>query len=279
MSPFALRSCSCWPAFVLLQIVNNSQDVLLRLQGMTRRVAQEQARQAEQVEDRTRALRLAADIGRSLTQILNPDDLFSTLVNTVQRNFNFYYVQLYLLDESGRNLVFQSGTGHNGQQLQPQAHTLFIQEGVIGRAAMTRMTVLIEDVSDSSKFTANPLLPETRSELAVPLLAGDTLLGVIDVQHHVAHALTENDANLLAIVAGQAGVALRNARQFQAAEARALAAARRTRIREIIQGTSDIESLLRITARELGEALDAEHTTVFVDAGLLGEPTLEEQAV
>jgi GAF domain-containing protein len=106
----------------------------------------------------------------------------------------------------------------------------------------------------------NPLLPETRAELAVPLLVGNSLLGVLDVQSERLNAFTEEDANIQLTLASQVAIALQNANSFAQAQKQAEREALLNAINQKIQGATSVEAVLQIAARELGHALGAPMT-------------------
>jgi GAF domain-containing protein len=89
------------------------------------------------------------------------------------------------------------------------------EHSLVARATRTRRAVIVNDIRQDPDFLPNPLLPETRSEMAVPLIVGDTVLGVLDVQADVVNRFTEEDILIETTLAGQVAVALENARLFE----------------------------------------------------------------
>jgi GAF domain-containing protein len=110
----------------------------------------------------------------------------------------------------------------------------------------------------------NPLLPDTRAEVAVPIMAGERVLGVLDVQHNVAGGLGESDAELLASIAGQVAVALQNTRLFAETRQKAEREARANLISQTIQRATSLDSLLQVAARELGEGMGAQRVSIHL---------------
>ncbi|MDT8305537.1 MAG: GAF domain-containing protein [Anaerolineae bacterium] len=180
----------------------------------------------ERVQQRTRDLALAAEVGQRLSLVRNLDELLNEAVTRVRDRFDLYYTQVYLVDETGRNLALQAGTGSVGEELVRRSFRLPVDRTSInGTAAIEKEAVIISDTAQSAIFRPNVLLPDTRSEMAVPLLVGDEVLGVLDLQSNEAGALTEEILPAFEALAGQLAIAVENARLFrQGEEARRVAA-------------------------------------------------------
>jgi PAS domain S-box-containing protein len=190
--------------------------------------------QAEALTRFTNQLRTAADIAERMNAILDPNQLLSEVVNLLQSRFGLYHAHVYLLeeteakDETKRQLVVRAGSGEVGQVLCERGHhiPLDAEKSVVARAARSRRTVYVEDTSLKSGFMPNPLLPQTRCELAVPLVSGDVTLGVLDMQDDLPGRFSESDLDTFNTLAGQVATALQNARLFE--ERKRLEAALRT---------------------------------------------------
>ncbi|MBN1889388.1 MAG: GAF domain-containing protein [Thermoflexales bacterium] len=206
------------------------------------------------VAQRTRALEISAQVSRRLSTILDEKKLVSEVVEQVRSAFNYYYAQIYVLDQPGENLLLAGGTGEAGRTLLARHHSVPVGRGLVGRAAETGTLVLVPDVAKEKGWLPNPLLPETQSEVAVPIVVGEEVLGVLDVQHSVTGSLGPAEADLLQAIANQVAVGLRNARSYaetqQRAEREALAGAIATKI----QSASTVDEAIKIAARELGRA-------------------------
>lgn len=172
-----------------------------------------------QVQERTRELALAGQVGQSLSQERDLDRLLNLSVQMIQENFELYHTQIYLLDVTGKALVLRAATGEAGRELLQRAHRLPIGGGSInGLAASQRSPVLVSDTSASPIFRANTLLPETRSELAVPLQIGDHVVGVLDMQSSVLGSLSNEKLSAFEALAGQLAIAIENANLFSQAQ-------------------------------------------------------------
>ncbi|HNS60222.1 MAG TPA: GAF domain-containing protein [Anaerolineales bacterium] len=166
----------------------------------------------QRVADRTRNLALAAEVGRSVSQVRALDVMLKDACELILKEFNLYYVQVYLTDPGASNLRLEAGTGSVGAQLVGRGHSLPLNTGSInGRAATEKNSVVIPDTSRSATFRQNPLLPETRGEMAVPLIVADKVVGVLDMQSSQPGVLTEEILPAFEALAGQLAVAVQNA--------------------------------------------------------------------
>jgi nitrate/nitrite-specific signal transduction histidine kinase len=214
----------------------------------------------KRIEDRTRAIELSADISRRLSIILDPAQLVSEVVELLQFAFDYYHAQIYLFDEDQENLVMVGGTGEAGKIMLERGHKLARGQGLVGSACETGTAVLVQDTHQDPQWVSNELLPDTKSEIAVPIILGDQVLGALDVQQKEIGGLDQQDADLLLAVANQVAIALRNARQFAETQQNIAHQTQMNAIIQQIQNTTSVESALQVAAREIGRALNAQRT-------------------
>lgn len=216
------------------------------------------------VEERTRALTASTEVSRSLSTILDPDQLVQEVVNQIKAAFNYYHVQIYLFDDHKENLVMMSGTGDAGQIMLARQHAIPVGKGLVGQAAAMNAPVLVSDVAQSEEWLPSKLLPDTKAEMTVPIASGDDVFGVLDVQHDVVNGLTNQDVQLLQAVANQVAVALQNARLYASTQEQAQQEAVVNAIGQQIQQANTMAKVLQIAAQELGRSLDVERVTVQI---------------
>lgn len=179
----------------------------------------ERASLERRVEDSTRDLTLATEVGQRLSMMRDPDTMLLEAVELIRDRFELYYAQVYLLDSTGRSLVLRAGTGVAGQTLMLRGHRLSVDLASInGTVAAERQPVIVEDTATSASHRPNPLLPDTCSELAVPLIAGDRIVGVLDMQSDRAGALRKENLPAFEALAGQFAITIINAELFVEAE-------------------------------------------------------------
>jgi sigma-B regulation protein RsbU (phosphoserine phosphatase) len=145
-----------------------------------------------------------------------------------------------------------------------RGHSLPKGRGLVGRAADTVTSVLVTDVSQEEGWLPNDLLPETKAEAAVPISAGNQVLGVLDVQHNLVNGLTPEDVTLLESLAGQVAITLQNARAYEESRRQAELESLINTIGQKIQRTTTMEDTLQTAIREIGSALGAARVSARV---------------
>ncbi len=170
----------------------------------------------QEITRRTTQWRATLQVTQAVSSILDPDQLMEQVVNLISEQFGYYYVAIFLIDESGEWAELKHATGEAGKLLRQQGHRLPIAgKSMVGAAIRTRQGRIALDVGAEAVRFDNPLLPYTRSEIALPLIVGGEVLGALDVQSTQEAAFTEADIETLQAMANQVAIALQNARLFR----------------------------------------------------------------
>lgn len=256
-------------------IVGRRQEALEQQnQELAQAVSQqttELAHANETLRSRAAQLELIVRIVRRVSGLLERRALVTSVVDIIGRTLNYYHVHIYLFDEQRQYLLLSGGTGEAGLQMALQGHRIPLGRGIVGSAAQSNLPVVAPDVRRSANWLANPLLPDTRAEVAVPIRRADRVLGVLDVQHDVVGGLGQEDAEVLQTIADQIAVALENAQLYEQVQRRAEQEKLLNEITQKIQSTMDVEEALQVAVRELGWALDGTPTSVRLKSDILEE--------
>ncbi|MEA4908081.1 MAG: GAF domain-containing protein [Anaerolineaceae bacterium] len=190
--------------------------ILLEIAANGISIALERQRLLEEAQRRALELEAAAEIARDTTSTLSQDTLLQRIVTLVQSRFNLYHVAIYMLDEQGKSAEVREAYGATGKQMKQQGSRLAVGgRSVVGTAIATGILVTVNDVTTSSVYSANPLLSETRSEMGIPLKAGDRVIGALDIHANRINAFTPDDTMVMQILADQIAVAIENARAYE----------------------------------------------------------------
>jgi GAF domain-containing protein/HAMP domain-containing protein len=167
------------------------------------------------LQRRAKQLQAAAEIGRAAVTIRDLDILLTEATRHISTRFEVYHVGIFLLDPASEFAVLRAANSEGGKQLMAENHQLRVGiQGIVGYVASSGEPRISLDVGTDAIHYKNPHLPETRSEIALPLSVGGKMLGVLDVQSSRAAAFTEDDTSILQIMADQIAIAIDNARLF-----------------------------------------------------------------
>jgi PAS domain S-box-containing protein len=217
-------------------------------------------------------LQAAADVSRAAGSVLNSDELILQTVNLVCDRFNFYYVGLFLLDEERQFAVLKAGTGEAGRQMVSQNHRLEVGEtSMVGQCIAKRQAHVALDIGKEAIRFENPLLPDTHSELALPLISRGQVIGAVTVQSDRQSAFAEEDIIVLQTMADQIAVAIENARLFEQTQASEVTLRRQNEylatsaeIGRLVTSILDLDTLFDRTVNLIQERFGFDHTALFL---------------
>jgi GAF domain-containing protein/HAMP domain-containing protein len=231
--------------------------------------ALEQARLMEEIHRRATQLRTASEIARDVTSILELEPLLRRVINLLRDRFGFAFVATYLVDEPRKRAVLREATGDAGEKLMARGTAVGIGDGsILGQAAKTGEAYLAHDTSQDPLFKPDPLLPNTQTQLVLPLKAGDRVIGLLDVQHSRPHTFSEDDVAVLQILTDQLGVAVQNARSYADAMLRARHEEAVLELTARIRATHDIDDILETAVRTIRRTLGARQAVIRLAANV-----------
>lgn len=180
----------------------------------------------ERVNERTSALnkysaqlKTVADVGKAITSFRNLSELLQQTTYLIRENFGYYHVGIFLLDERKEYAVLIATNSEGGKRMLERKHQLKVGEtGIVGYVTEYAKARIALDVGKDAVYFDNPDLPETRSEMALPLVVGGQILGALDVQSTESQAFSDEDSATLQILAEQLAIAIQNANLFNEIE-------------------------------------------------------------
>ncbi len=219
----------------------------------------EASRLLAQTERRARQLATSSEVSQAASSILDLNYLLPRIVDLIRDTFQYDHVQIFLMDEQEEYAVLRASTGEAGRQLLSINHKL--QKGsasVIGQVTSTAKPAIASDTADARVVhRPNPYLPNTRSEMAIPLVLQDRVVGALDVQSNLPNAFDDDDLNVLTTLAAQISVAIDNARLYEDAQRRANETSFLFNVTSRAAGSETLEDALRNVAEELRQDLNA----------------------
>jgi len=226
-------------AAALAQRTVELEQLNLKLQGAT-----------QQAERRAAQLETSAKVARAVSQVRDLDQLLPQITHFISQAFGYYHVGIFILDESGRSAVLKAANSEGGQRMLARGHPLEVgTQGIVGYVTGTGQPRVAMDVGADAVHFDNPDLPQTHSELALPLAVGGKTFGALDVQSEQAAAFGQEDITVLSTLADQIAVAIENARLFTQTR-QALQEAEEAQRRYIRAQWEQLTPLLQVTSHE-----------------------------
>ncbi|MEJ2707519.1 MAG: GAF domain-containing protein [Anaerolineales bacterium] len=184
-----------------------------QLQNLIAGLEQRVADRTRELEQRSTQIQIAAEVARDINASTDLEQLLSQAVDLIRERFGFYHAGIFLVDGRGEYAVLRSASGTAGKKMLESEHKLKVgAQGIVGDAAASGEAHIALDVDSDFAHFKNPLLPDTRSEMALPLRMGGKVIGVLDVQSDQSQAYKEDDITILQTLADQLAIAIENAR-------------------------------------------------------------------
>jgi GAF domain-containing protein/HAMP domain-containing protein len=197
------------------EMTDQLQQMMVGLESRVQERTQELEQTNEQMSLRASRFQAVAEVSRALAGVQNLDELLPLITRIISERFGFYHVGIFLVDPNREFAVLRAANSQGGQLMLARSHRLRVgQEGLVGFATGRGLPRIALDVGEDAVFFTNPELPYTRSEVALPLVAGGQVIGALDVQSEQPAAFAEGDILFLTTLADLVAVAIENARIF-----------------------------------------------------------------
>ncbi len=164
---------------------------------------------------RIEQLQLVARLTQELSTIQDINELLPAIARGISERFGYYHAGIFLIDERREYAILTATNSDGGRKMLDRGHRIPVgMRGIVGYAAETGQPRIAENVEADQAFLVNPDLPDTRAEAALPLKFGNRVVGVLDVQSTQADAFSQEEINILSILASQVAISIENARLF-----------------------------------------------------------------
>ncbi len=225
--------------------------------------AVEQMRLLEEVQLRAAQLQTAAEVARDATGLLDTETLLNRVVSLISDRFGYPHVAAFLLDETQKIAEVRAATGEAGAQMLSTGYQLLVgSKTIIGFVVENGEYYLASDVNQDELHQPHPLLTNMRSELSIPLIVGEQVLGALDFQHTNTNAFSLDDITVLQILADQLAVAIQNARLFQETLRRVEREQTVLELTNVIRSSDDVEGMLKTAVQEMRRVFGAERSRI-----------------
>ncbi len=253
----------------ILAATFNNMTFQLRqaLTGLEKRVQERTAdleKSRQQSEGRAQRLQIISDVARAISSEQNLESLLPLITGLVSEKFGFYHTGIFLVDPTRMYAVLRAANSEGGRRMLDRGHRLQVgQTGIVGYVTASGKPRIALDVGADAVFFNNPDLPETRSEMALPLIIRGEIIGALDVQSRESGAFTEDDVSTLSILADQIAVAIENASLFGRTE----------------QALEEVRSLYGQYLRQEWQAFSEQQEKVGYQHTLAGGRLLEQRVL
>ncbi|NOT05168.1 MAG: GAF domain-containing protein [Anaerolineales bacterium] len=176
---------------------------------------------SQQIQSRAMRLQIISEVSQEVSANLDqkPKELLTLITNSISEKLGYYHVGIFLLDENREYAVLRAANSQGGQKMLERRHQLKVGgAGIVGYVSQSGRPRIVLDTGSDAVFFNNPNLPKTRSEIALPLKYGKTVIGVLDVQSTLSSAFKDEDANLLSTLANQIAIVINNVLSNQRSE-------------------------------------------------------------
>jgi GAF domain-containing protein len=204
----------------LSNILNRIGQAFKQSIKQTENTAKEQvislSKQNQTLQERNAKLQTVSLVAKEIISTQELEDFLTRVTGLLSQRFGFYHIGIFLIDDSGQYALLRAANSEGGKRMLERKHQLGVgQVGIVGFVTGTGTPRVTSNVGEDSVFFDNPDLPETRSEMALPLRAGDKIIGALDIQSSQSDAFTSEDVEIFTILADQIAIAITNNRLYE----------------------------------------------------------------
>jgi len=230
--------------------------------------AVEGARLYSSLRRRADQLTLVSEVGKSVTSTLDLSELMRDAANLIHEKFKYPYVSLFTVHPNRRLITYEAGSGKRSKQLEGYNISLDDEMGIMPWVARNGKTVLVNDVSKEERYVPSPLPPKnTKSELCVPLIFNEKVVGLLDIQSDRKNAFTEDDQIMFEAVADTMAAAIRNADLYRSEQWRRQIADSLREVAGLVSSNVGVEEVLQTILAELDRNLPVDISAIWLLQG------------
>lgn len=225
----------------------------------------ENAQRLTTTQQRAKQVQTGAEISKITSSILDQKSLIEKSVSLIKEGFSYYYVGLFLINEDGEWAILEAGTGKEGQAQVDAGHKLAVNEkSMIGWSVLNKEARIALDIGQDAVHFNNPFLPLTRSEMALPLISRDLVIGALTIQSSQPMAFSNDDVVTLQIMADQLANALVNSRLYQSLQQTAQKMSLLLEINSEISASVNLDDLLNLITVHATKIVGGDQGTTFL---------------
>lgn len=250
-------------AFLSWLVTHNLEQALADLRVANEELDQRVAERTRALQRRSVQLQTASEVARDATATLDVGSLLHETVQLISERFGFYHVGIFLTDERGEYAVLGAASSEAGERLLERGHRLAVgKAGIVGHVAGTGEPFVAMDVSQEAAYVLSPDLPDTRSQMALPLVSRGRVIGVLDIQSTQKAVFVEDDVAALQTVADQLANAVENAGLYAAEQQRRREAETLYRATQALATTLDLHRVFEFILSELQQVVAYDSASV-----------------